>query len=283
MNWVNYHGHSSFCDGEEHPETYIKEAVKLGMPAIGFSGHAPMADLTRWSIPENEFENYLQTIRNFKQKYKGVIDVYTGLEIDYIPNITGPDRFKDFSLDYVIGAIHFVGNYPNCKPFSIAGKAPDFDEGLEMIFGNDFRKAAELYFKLNCELIQNQTPDILAHSDLIKNHNKGRFSENEVWYQKAVFEMLDCAKEKDVIIEVNTRGIYKNRSVEVYPSHFALKRMRELNIRTMLSADTHLITELTTGFEQAAEVLLSVGYKEVTVLKNNHFIQVPFSTKGINY
>ena len=36
---ANYHTHTTFCDGADTPEEVVKEALRLGMTHLGFSGH----------------------------------------------------------------------------------------------------------------------------------------------------------------------------------------------------------------------------------------------------
>ena len=36
----NYHTHTILCDGKDRPEELVLEALRLGCPAIGFSGHS---------------------------------------------------------------------------------------------------------------------------------------------------------------------------------------------------------------------------------------------------
>ena len=35
----NLHTHTVFCDGEDTPEAFVKEAIARGFDSIGFSGH----------------------------------------------------------------------------------------------------------------------------------------------------------------------------------------------------------------------------------------------------
>ena len=37
---ANYHTHTVFCDGRNTPEELVQEAIRLGCPEIGFSGHS---------------------------------------------------------------------------------------------------------------------------------------------------------------------------------------------------------------------------------------------------
>ena len=36
----NFHTHTILCDGKDRPEELVLEALRLGCPAIGFSGHS---------------------------------------------------------------------------------------------------------------------------------------------------------------------------------------------------------------------------------------------------
>lgn len=36
----NFHTHTCLCDGKDRPEDLVQEALRLGCPALGFSGHA---------------------------------------------------------------------------------------------------------------------------------------------------------------------------------------------------------------------------------------------------
>ena len=40
MMFSNYHTHTAYCDGADTPEELVLEAIRLGCPEIGFSGHS---------------------------------------------------------------------------------------------------------------------------------------------------------------------------------------------------------------------------------------------------
>ena len=53
---------------------------------------------------------YLQEIKRLKQKYSDQLEIYAGLEIDYLDetyNASIP-YFQELPLDYRIGSIHFL-------------------------------------------------------------------------------------------------------------------------------------------------------------------------------
>jgi histidinol-phosphatase (PHP family) len=107
---TNYHTHSKFCDGTGELEDYIISAINRGFDVLGFSGHAPLPFENDWTIPKSELWNYLKELTELKIKYKNRIIIKTGLEIDYIDNLSGPNNqyFKDLHLDYIIGSVHLL-------------------------------------------------------------------------------------------------------------------------------------------------------------------------------
>ena len=79
----NYHTHTCYCDGADTPEELILEAIRLGCPAIGFTGHSYTPfDLSYCMTLENT-ERYNEEIPRLKEKYKGKINVLFGIEQDF--------------------------------------------------------------------------------------------------------------------------------------------------------------------------------------------------------
>ena len=88
-----FHVHTFRCKhaSDERDELYIKRAFELGATRITFTDHAP--------FPGNPFGNrmdieslqeYINTLKTLKERYKTDIDVKIGLEIEYFPS------FKDY-------------------------------------------------------------------------------------------------------------------------------------------------------------------------------------------
>ena len=44
MMFSNYHTHTTYCDGANTPEELVLEAIRLGCPELGFSGHSHLAE-----------------------------------------------------------------------------------------------------------------------------------------------------------------------------------------------------------------------------------------------
>jgi len=270
----NLHTHCHYCDGSSEPEEYIREAIRLGFDTLGFSSHAPVPFENRFAIQsEDQLKKYADEIRFLKQKYAGKIEIYLGIEADFIPWMTTDFSYlKKFAgLDYVIGGIHLIKN-PEMENlwFTDGPKQETYDQGLQAIFDNDIKLAVKTYWQQMRQMIETQQPDIIAHLDKIKMHNKNRFfTEDEAWYQEELDVTLDLIARSGQVVEVNTRGIYKGRSEELFPGIDALKKIHLLNIPITLSSDAHKSEELNLYFEETKEILRKIGFGKLRLLTAN--------------
>ncbi len=263
----NFHQHTNFSDGAFEPERYVKKAINLGFEAMGFTEHSPLPFENPFSLKEKNVDEYITTISQLKIKYKDKIKLYRALEMDFIPDIS--DNFdywkKRCSTDYLIGSVHLVAP-PGTDElwFTDGPKHEIYDQGLKDFFGDDIRLAVRTYYNQINQMIETQNFDVLGHFDKIKMHNQNRFfTENESWYQKLVDECLHLAKQKNLIVEVNTRGIYKKRSSSLFPDGLTLQKVKKLNIPILLSSDAHQPNELNLGFQDAVSKLTKLGFNEV--------------------
>lgn len=268
MNLFNLHTHSHFCDGKEAPEEYVQRAIDLGFHTLGFSSHAPVPFKNHFAVKEERLDEYLNTIRNLRKNYKTQIQILLSLEIDYIPGITKDfiEFSKSCNLDYTIGGVHLIRNKEIDDLWFIDGPRQEpYDDGLQKLFNGNGRRGVEAYYNQVLEMIATQKPDIVAHLDKIKMHNKNRyFSEDEGWYKNIVWKILKfISDESNTIIEVNTRGLYKKRADTFFPSPEILEQINHLNIPVTLSSDAHRPEELDGYFTEALSILKDIGFKEL--------------------
>ena len=278
MTGFNYHTHSNFSDGGKPAENYIQEAIRQGMTDLGFSDHAPMPFKNTFSIQSGNYESYCLEINRLKDVYADKLNIFLGLEIDFIPGM-----MEDFAglihqgkLDYSIGSVHLIGqgNAENLW-FTDGPKIETYDSGLNTFFGGDIRKAVKAFYSQTNQMIVSQKFDVIGHFDKVKMHNQNRyFTEDEKWYVELVFETLDLIRQKGIIVEVNTRGIYKKRSDSFFPSDFILQRMRALNIPVIISSDAHQPEELQCLFGDAVKAVRVAGYNEIMRFTKEGWISV---------
>lgn len=279
MQSFNLHTHSNFSDGKANAEDVVIEAINQGLEVLGFSDHSPVPFENSFAIKNDEVHNYISTIKSLKEKYQDKIDIYCSMEMDFIPGIVKDFKKtkEELGLDYMIGSVHLVGNDVEKLWFIDGSKVETYDEGLNNFYGGDIKKGVKTFFYQYNEMIESEEFDIVGHFDKIKMHNRDRyFLEEDKWYRDLLMETLTLIKEKSLIVEVNTRGIYKKRSTDFYPSTWVLPIMREMNVPAVISSDAHLPSELTLCFKEAEDALKAAGYKETMCFMNG-----VFSSKGL--
>lgn len=268
----NYHTHTHYSDGSSAPVEYIEEAVRQGFSALGFSEHSVLPFENTFALKPGSEAAYTSEIRKLRETFSDRIEVLLALEADYIPNLsTGFEKLKQsLGLDYIIGSVHLVGNsYPDNLWFIDGPKRETYDEGLKQFYNGDIRKAVTAYWHQINGMLENESFGIIGHLDKIKMHNQGRwFREDEKWYDALVNETLALISEKEVIVEVNTRGIYKGRSDSLFPGETILRIVRERNIPVTISSDAHQPSEISLLFGQAEEMLKKCGIRSVS--RYNH-------------
>jgi histidinol-phosphatase (PHP family) len=263
----------------------IEAALQQGFAAYGFSSHAPLPFPASWSMKKEALPAYLSEISNLKSRYQSKLQIYCGLEVDFIPDRTGPQHpaIKSLGLDYTIGSVHFVDAFADGRPWEIDGAPTVFRQGLAQIFRGDIQMAVRHYFELTRQMVLQQCPTLVAHLDKIKMQNTTTplFSETERWYQEEVMKTLAVIAEAGAIVEVNTRGLYQNKTTEVYPGRWVLAQMQRLGIPVTLSSDAHKPREIASRFDYAASLLLQTGYQQIQVLLDGKWQPVPLHQTGI--
>lgn len=281
--WTNYHQHCHYCDGTDAPELYIEAAIAQNVGSFGFSSHATVPFQVPWCIKPHLFDTYIQHIRRLQSQYAEILPIFVGMEIDYVPNLIHPKQPQFDALDYRIGSVHFLRPSPEMPLFEVDGTSKAYREGLNDLFGNDIQRACELYYSTTRDMVLNHPPDIIGHIDKIKMNNRDNryFSDKEPWYQQAVMDTLDAITDTKVVVEVNTRSIYKKKNAQPYPSDWILEAMHRRHIPIMLNSDAHQPREITRDFDTTADMLYRIGFRELHIITPQGIVPRPFSPQGI--
>jgi len=267
----NYHTHSHFCDGKENMRFFVEKAVELQFAHLGFSSHAPIAKQYDFTLTEEEIPEYLNEIEYYQARYPQ-LKIFKGLECDFIPNITKDFAYykENYGLDYIIGGVHLI-KVPNSRElwFIDGPKRETYDNGVSLFFNHDIKKAVTCFWEQTFEMIETQKFDIIAHLDKIKMHNQDRFfKEDEGWYLKLADHAIDLIIKKKLIVEINSRGIYRMRCKNFYPSDYIIEKLAKAKTPMVISSDAHRAEELPLYYEEAKTKLQNFGLEALAVLKN---------------
>ena len=207
MQLSNYHSHCTFCDGRSTPEDFVKFAVAHGFRAYGFSSHSPLPFETFWNMSKDDMPEYLTEIERLKKKYNDRLEIYVGLEIDFLDksyNASIP-YFRNLPLDYRIGSIHFL---PIAQPLAeenmvcIDGSFREYQKSVDTYYDGDIRKLVAHYFSSTQQMIEAGGIDIVGHMDKIymNGHKCEGFDLQADWYQKP---LNDCFFKQKTAYEIS--------------------------------------------------------------------------------
>jgi len=273
--------HSTYCDGKSELMDYVDQVKKINMISIGFSSHAPVPFPTKWCMKAERFDDYLINIEKIK-KLNSFVEIYKGLEVDFIPGVISPNLFRD-KLDYTIGSIHFIEKFRDGTPWEIDGTHALFLEGYSKIFNNNIQDVITRYFELTREMISTGCPSIIGHLDKIKIQNRDNkfFRETDTWYQDEVKKTIELIHSSGVIVEINTRGIYQKKSDTTYPSPWIVEILHKKNIPVTISSDAHHSDDIINQLPETASMLKKIGFKTISVLSGGDWKEFSFTGHGV--
>jgi histidinol-phosphatase (PHP family) len=274
MRYACIHTHTELCDGSGTVEDFCRAAFEKGLVSLGFSAHGPLPKesgfKTGWHLPGERLGEYMESVRAAKRRWEGRLPVYLGLEVDYIPGVTGPADpfFQNLGLDYIIGSVHFVLP-PGGAPFCVDGPAGEFEAGIQDGFGGDAEAMVNSYWDNVEAMIRGGGFDVLGHVDLVKKNNAGErwFSESAAYYRRRAGETAKLAARYGLTAEVNTGGINRKKISVPYPSAFLLKIFREYNIPMVINADAHKSGDLDGHYGEARAAMAEAGYGETVIFE----------------
>jgi histidinol-phosphatase (PHP family) len=261
-------------DGEEcspaqfftpgNAERYREAAGERGIELLGVAEHVYRfrQALAVWDHPfwqryaHDDLDDYCRFVRE-------ETDLKLGIEADFIPGTE--DRMVNLlderDWDYVVGSIH-----------SLRSGFVDMDE-WDVWESGDPEKVWRRYFETLGEAARSGMFDILAHPDLVKVWGKKRpLPEGDLrrFYDLA----MEGIAESDVAIELSTAGLRKPVG-EIYPAPAFLEMCLEAGRPVALSSDAHVPDQLGYRYDEAVEMLGSMGVSEIADFEGRQRRMVP--------
>jgi len=241
---------------EANAQRYRDAASERGIAELGVSEHvyrfAQALDV--WQHPlwcefaHDDLDAYCDFVRS--------TDLRLGIEADFIPG--AEDRIANLlearDFDYVVGSVHFLRDH-----------ALDTDDYSVWSLGRSAEEIWREYFRTLGEAARSGLFDILAHPDLVKVWGRDRpVPEGDLrrYYELAI----EGIAESGSAIEVSTAGLRK-RAQEIYPAPAFLEMCLEAGVPVALSSDAHRPEDVGADYDQALEMLESVGVKELCVFE----------------
>jgi histidinol-phosphatase (PHP family) len=192
MQKFNYHTHTYRCghaDMSISDEEYVKMFVDKGFNRIAFTDHCPFKEKidfrNNMRMGYDKKEDYYKSIKSLKEKYKNIINIEVGFEVEYAPGLEGYLRELKQETDKLILGQHFI--FDGDGNIKIVGWGITNDEDV-IRYGEYIEKAMSL-----------NIPNVIAHPDLFMLE-KSKFNEA---CEKATHIICKAAEKYKIPLEIN--------------------------------------------------------------------------------
>lgn len=237
---ANYHTHTARCHhagGTE--EEYVQRAIESGLKILGFSDHTPYwfqgTYYSHMRMFRHELEEYVQVVKDLREKYADRIQILLGVECEYYPSYFEETvkHLREAGIEYMIQGQHWVGDEEN-EPY--CGRATDDETVLERFVDQSIEGMKTGLFTY------------LAHPDLIY------YVGDDASYLRHMERLCKAAKELDMPLELNLLGFRARRN---YPDARFWKLAGEAGCKVLLGCDAHMPQDFldTSAIEKAMELV----------------------------
>lgn len=254
MQKFNYHTHTRRCghaDDSMTDEDFVRLLIEKGIVKMAFTDHCPEKETIDYRknmrMKYSEKEEYLESIKSLKDKYKDKIEIETGFEVEYLPGQEENIFELKKETDKIIIGQHFI--YDENNNIKLLTRQKYTDE--------DVLKYAE-YIKV---AIEKNIPDIIAHPDIYML-GRNTFTNIDV---KAAHIICAVAEKYEIPLEINlshpNECIIGKRNDIIYPCKEFWKIASEYNnLKVLYGIDAHFKYQI-------------INYEKAIEIANNHIGQ----------
>lgn len=248
----DYHIHSKFSeDGDDSLAAMGQQAIKLGIPEIGFSEHwdvGPFEKNPRYFQPEAWYAE----IEQLRGQLDGRLLIRAGIEIaePHLYPQESSEILQRGSFDYVIGSVHFVGsNFMFDESYFRSHTADE-------VYGG--------YFDEMDRMARTADLDIVAHFDIPARTGKPIFGYEPARYETRIRSILRTCIARELALDVNVSGLRKASQV-IMPDPLILEWYAGMGGRRVtLGSDAHRVAEVGLHLEKAVQAIQAAGIHHVT-------------------
>lgn len=251
----SHHCHTTFVDGKSTAEEMVNAAIEKGFVSMGFSDHGQQHFDPAYSLSDENNLLYINEVNRLKAAYADRISIHLGVERDAF---SYSDRNN---YEYIIGACH---NFVFDTGFSsVDGDLDRLRRYIRDFCGGDGNRMAVDFFELTGRYAEEYKPDVFAHFDLVKLHNKDGsiYDINNKDVLDAEYAALDKVFASGAILEINTGGMARSNQPLPYPEPHVLRRWHDMGGRIVIGSDCHFAPQIDYAFDFARQYAIDAGFK----------------------
>lgn len=224
----------------------------------------------------DSMDDYLAEFRRMKEKYAGKIELYIGLEIDYLNEESNLSiaRFRELPLDYRIGSVHLLYDDKG-QVVDIDVSADTFRKIVDEHFHGDLERVVRTYYTRLRRMLQLGGFDIVGHADKM-HYNASCYRPgllDEPWYDTLVRDYFREIAARGYQVEVNTKAYHDLGTF--FPNERYFTFLHELGVKVQVNSDSHYPERINNGRPEALRALKHAGYDAVMELRGGKWQETP--------
>lgn len=259
----DYHMHSTFsCDGDSTPLAMCHQAIKLGIPEIGFSEHwdvGPYESKPRFL----QVEVWFKEIERLRRLFFGKLIIRAGIEIAE-PHLYPRETNEVLSrcpFDYVLGSVHYVRAHFMFDPAYFHTHTAD------EVYINFFDEVERL--------LESADIDTLAHLDIPVRTAAPILGFDPNHYEKQIRRILQRVIDRGLALDVNTAGL-RNPAQNLMPDPRILGWYAEMGgARVTLGSDAHKSSQVGLHLDRALAAVRAAGISALTQFEGRQARPLP--------
>ncbi len=268
----DFHVHTAYCGhAQGEIRQYIEKAIERGIRELGFADHLGRYYLSRsqkkknwnWGMRDENIEKYFEEVSALREIYKERIDIYIGLEVDYIEGAESraEEILTSLPFDYALASIHCLPKFG----WKHLAQYASLDRGA---IYTEYFKAAKA--ALSCGLFQS-----LAHIDFIWRYIP--FPDDFDLVLAGIDETVKVAQQSTTALEINSNGFFWSKENKPFhdPFEFFLELVASRGLTVTLGSDAHEPDNVALGFDQIIPYLHNKNIYKRLVLQKNSFELCP--------
>ncbi len=268
----DFHLHSdNSLDGRQSVDDACRSAIEKGLSGIAITDHADICFFEK-DDTITRFKKMISDINEAKEKYRGQLEIYTGIEMaEYLTNAVGAESTLALGdYDVILGSVHTV-------------YYDGIDDSYSRIDFSDMQREKiisfiDLYFDKMLEMILETDIDILTHLTCPLRYINGKFKRGiDIWsFESKIRTILTEVIARNISLEINTSG-YATDSPYFMPESDILTLYYEMGGRRIsVGSDGHVSRNVAVGFKEAEKTLKDIGFDGYYIYKNRQPVFIGF-------
>ncbi len=260
--YSDLHIHTEFSfDSKEKLDNVCKSALDMGLSSIAVTNHYDHDGIDEGIYCEYLFEKDLEDIFKAKEKYKGKLEIYAGLEIGQ-PHVISEkklSKIESLGYEFIIGSLH---NLKNCFDFYFLDyKKTDleYDRGI-------YKK----YIKELLEISECGFIDTIGHITYPERY-MFEAGKNFVYseYEEGFSLLFEKMAKNHIALEINTSGLRQGLD-HTLPKTDILSLYKKCGGEYITTgSDAHLACHVGAGIKETYEIAKMHGITHINEIQRD--------------